>query len=215
MAEPTPELTPQEQTFVEEYCKDRNAVRAALAAGLSDTYFAASVAASRLLKTVQIRAAVKYILRVQAKRLNMTVPDCVREWAILGKSDLDDYDVDADGRVVTRPGVPKSAMRAVKKVKRTRTERLTGRGDNQELTVEIRTEIELHGKEGPLAKLYEHLHGALPGEAKAEGVSVEMLTRILASLGARQLQPGGTAGADTGGNAVDPQSGAAEPRVPE
>ncbi len=213
MAESVPSLTPQQQQFVLEYCKDKNQVRAALAAGLSDDYFAASTAAKRLLKTVEIRTAIKAVFRVQAKRLKTEVPDIVREWAILGKSDLDDYEVDADGRLRTRPGVPRSALRAVKRVKQTRTERLTGRGDNQVLTVEIKTEIELHGKEGPLKDLYAHLHGVLPGEKK-EQAAVEAVTALLATLGARQPQPVGT-GATPASNPVVPESGAAEPGVPQ
>jgi phage terminase small subunit len=204
MAGSVPQLTPQEQTFVEEYCKDRNVVRAALAAGLSDNYFAASTAGHRLLKTVQIRAAVKAVLRVQARRLKAEVPDVVREWAILAKSDLDDYEVDAGGRLRPRPGVPRSALRAVKKFKQTRTERLRGSGDAQELTVEIRTEIELHGKEGPLAKLYEHLHGVLPGEQKATELTVESAAALLAALGSRRPQPGGGGGTAGGAAPADP-----------
>ena len=58
MAESAPDLTTQEQQFAEEYCKDRNQVRAALASGLSGTYFGAAQAARALLKKPQIRAAV-------------------------------------------------------------------------------------------------------------------------------------------------------------
>lgn len=188
MAEPVPPLSAQEQRFVEEFAKDKIQVRAALAAGLSGDYFAAAQAARLLLKKPQIRAAVKYVLKTQERRLRMGVPDVVREWAILGRSDLDDYQLTDDGRITTRPGVPRSALRAVKRVKVTRTERLTGRGDAQELTVEYRAEIELHAKEGPLAKLHEHLHGVLPGETKTE-IPVDVATRILAEHRAR-IEPG-------------------------
>jgi phage terminase small subunit len=212
MAESVPDLTPQEQTFVEEYCKDKNQVRAALAAGLSPTYFGASQAARTLLKNPQIRDAVHAIFRTQARRLKTEVPDVLREWAILGTSDLTDYVVDDKGRVTTAPGVPRSALRAVKKVKQTRTEKLTGRGEAQELTVEVRTEIELHAKDGPLTKLYEHLHGALPGEqAKGGGgIPIEHAVEFAEFLAARRLS-----GVVPSGVPVVPEDGAAEPGVPE
>lgn len=190
MAEPVPNLTPQQQTFVEEYCKDRNQVRAALAARLSESYFAAAQAARVLLKNPQIRSAIKAVLRVQARRLKMEVPDIAREWAILARSDLDDYEVTPEGRLTTRPGVPRSALRAVKKVKQTRTERLSGRGDAQVLTVEIHTEFELHAKEGPLAKLDERLHGVLPGEKPpAGGIPVEHAIEFAEYLARKRSVP--------------------------
>ena len=205
------DLTPEQQRFVEEYAKDKNQVRAALAAGLSESYFAAAQAARSLLKNPQIRASVRYVLRLQAKRLKTEVPDVVREWAILGKSDLDDYELTPDGRLTTRPGVPRSALRAVKKVKLTRTERLTGRGDGQELTVEHKAEIELHAKEGPLAKLYEHLHGVLPGEVKAEGMSIADAIRLRDELARR----GRVAGDVQQPVPVVPEAGAADGGVPQ
>lgn len=209
-------LTPQHQRFVEEYAKDRNGVRAALAAGLSPDYFPAATAARKLLKNAQIRSAIRFVLRTQARRLRTAVPDVVREWAILGKSDLDDYAVSADGSVTTKPGVPRSALRAVKKVKQTRTERLTGRGDNQELTVEVRTEIELHAKEGPLAKLFEHLHGVLPGEATKQGggIPIEHAIEFAEFLAAKRVREG-LRGVVPGGVPVVPEAGSAEPGVPE
>lgn len=210
MPDSMPDLTPQEQTFAEEYAKDRNQVRAALAAGLSGTYFAAAQAARLLLKKPQIRKAVTHILRVQAKRLKTEVPDVVREWSVMGKSDITDYVVDADGKLDVAPGVPKAALRAVKKVKQTRTERLTGRGEDQQLTVEIRTELELHDKPAALAKLYEHLHGVLPGE-KAKEIPVEVAARLLALAGAHAA---GT-GSAPGGDAVGAEPGSAEPGVPQ
>jgi hypothetical protein len=214
MAESAPlDLSPQEQRFVEEYCKDKNQVRAALAAGLSSTYFGAAQAARVLLKNPQIRTAVRRVFAVQSRRLKTEIPDVVREWAILGKSDLTDYVVDDDGRVTTAPGVPRSALRAVKKVKQTRTERLDRQSN--ELVVELKTEIELHGKDGPLAKLYEHF-GAVPGEEKA-GANVELAATLAALLAARLPAgggPGGTAGPVPGGPAVGAEPGAAGPGVP-
>ena len=211
MSDTPPELSAQQLAFVQEYAKDRNGVRSALAAGLADTYSAANEQARTLLQNPAIKYWLRRVWNTQKRRLKTGVPELVREWATLGLSDLTDYVVTDDGRLSVAPGVPRSALRAVKKFKQTRTSRLTDGGDG--LVEEVRTEIELHGKEGSLKALYDHLHGPLPGEDKGE-VSVETVTRILAAAGARQLQPGGT-GTAPAGDAVVPQPRTAEPGVPQ
>lgn len=212
---PLPEISAEHLRFVEEYIKDRNIVRAALAAELSSTYQAAAEHGRQLLKKPEIRAWVRYVFNAQARRLKTAVPDVVREWAILGKSDLDDYVVGPDGRLTTAPGVPRSAMRAVKKFKQTRTERLSG----DSLTVETRTELELHDKGGPLRALYDHLHGPLPGES-ADGriPAADILGQVAAEVLAAQSESGaagGTAGQAEGGAAVDPEAGSAGAGLPQ
>jgi hypothetical protein len=212
---PLPEISAEHLRFVEEYVRDRNIVRAALAAGLSANYKSAAELGRRLLEDVGIRAWVRHVFNVQARRLKTAVPDVVREWAILGKSDLDDYVVGPDGRLTTAPGVPRSAMRAVKKFKQVRTERL--RGDT--LTVETRTEIELHDKGGPLKALYDHLHGPLPGETP-DGLpsALDTLAEVAAEVMAADPQPGppgGTEGEATGKPAVGAQAGTAGSGLPQ
>jgi phage terminase small subunit len=210
-----PEISAAHLRFCEEYTKDRNATRAALAAGLSESYFSAADQASDLLKKPEIRIWVKHLFGVQARRLKTAVPDVVREWAILGKSDLTDYIVDQSGRVTVAPGVPRSALRAVKKVKQIRTTRLTGGGDT--LSEEVRTEIELHAKDGPLKALYDHLHGPLPGEDKTSG-TIELAATIAALIAARQPDAGPAGGAgetEPGSYPVVAEPGAAGAGVPE
>jgi phage terminase small subunit len=209
-ADAIPQLTPQQQTFCEEYAKDKNGVRAALAAGLSETYFAASVTASRLLKTVEIRTAIRRILKIQAKRLKTEVPDVVREWAIIGRADVTDYVTDQDGKVTTAPGVPKAALRAVKKVKQTKTERLK----DSELTVVTVTEIDLHDKLSALSKLFEHLHGVLPGEKPSGGgIPIEYAVEFAEFVAARNAARAAAVGAS--GVPVVPEAGVAESSVPQ
>lgn len=211
-----PEISAEHMRFVEEYTKDRNGTRAAFAADLSATYFGAAQAARTLLKNPQIRAAVKHVFGVQARRLRTELPDIIREWAILGRSDLDDYALDAEGRVTTVPGVPRAALRAVRKVKLTRTETLRGTGEGSRIVVETRADIELHDKAGPLKALYEHFHGALPGEQGA--TESDALGRLAALVNARRPVPdraGGGGGGPGAGAAVDPAAGAAEPGVPQ
>lgn len=215
MAESAPELSAQEQVFVEEYAKDRNGVRSALAAGFGKSYTAASEQARQLLQKPVIRYWLRRVWGVQSRRLKTAPSDVVREWAIIGKSDLTDYVVDAEGRVSVAPGVPRSALRAVKKVKQLRTERLTGPPGRQELVVELRTEIELHGKDNALASLYDHF-GALPGgkpEGGGESLGIDVLGRLGALRAARRPEPGG-AGPALGPAPVEPEPGAAGGSVP-
>jgi phage terminase small subunit len=213
MADLPVDVSAEHVRFCEEYCKDRNGTRAALAAGLASERIRAANVASELLRKPYIRDLVRRVFREQARRLKTGVPDLVREWAVLGKSDLTDYVVAADGRLDVAPGVPRSALRAVKKVKQTRTERLSG----ETLTVETKTEIELHGKEGPLAKLYEHLHGVLPGEGTNDDAA-RVLSAVDAYLAARLARPGGGgggAGDAQAGPPVDEPAGGAGGGVPE
>jgi phage terminase small subunit len=209
MAEPVPFLSDKELRFVEEYSKDRNGVRAALAAGVHTSYFHAAQAAHVLLKKPEIRSAIRKVWAVQAKRLRAEVPDIVREWAVVGTADVTDYAVDADGRVRSLPGVPKVALRAVKKVKQTRTEKLDR---NNGLTVEVKTEIELHDKLRALSDLYKHLHGALPGETAGSGTEmpVEYAAEFAEFLAAKRLR--GVVPADV---PVVPETGGSAAGVPE
>jgi hypothetical protein len=212
---PLPEISAEHIRFVEEYVKDRNIVRAALAAGLSANYKSAAEIGRRLLENDGIRTWVRYVFHVQARRLKTAVPVVVREWAILGKSDLDDYVIGSDGRLTTAPGVPRSALCAVKKFKQVRAERL--RGDT--LTVETRTEVELHDKGGPLKALYDHLHVPLPGETP-DGLpsALDTLAEVAAEVMAGEPQPGPPGGAEgeaTDTPAVGAQAGAAGGGLPQ
>lgn len=213
MGAPLPELTPQQQQFAEEYAKDKNGVRAALAVGLSTSYQAACEAASQLLRKPEMRQALRRIWGIQAKRIKTAVPDIVREWAVIGTSDVTDYVVGEDGKLGVAPGVPKAALRAVKKIKQTRSEHVKP----GETVVEVRTEIELHDKLAALAKLHDHLHGVLPGEDRANA-NVELAARLAALLAARQpaaVGPGVPGGPVPGGEPVGAEPGAAGGGVPE
>lgn len=209
---PLPEISAAELRFVEEYCKDRNGTRAALAAGLTADPARAADVAHDAARKPDIKVWIRHVFRLQARRLKTEVPDVVREWAVMGKSDITDYTVDDKGRVDVLPGVPRVALRAVKKVKTTRTMRLSGKGEDAALVEEVRVEIELHDKNTPLAKLYDHLHGALPGDAKpAGGMTIDDAVRLRDDL-ARLARVGSNV---PGAVPVVPEGGAAVGGVPE
>lgn len=213
---PLPEVSEQHLRFIEEYCKDKNGTRAALAAGLTSNPQSARVIAARLLADVSIKRWVRKLLREQAKRLKFNPGKVLRNWMLAAHADQHCFVITDDGRLETAPGVPREFIRAVRKWKWTKTVRVKDQG--RTLEEETRGEVELRDPFGPECKLMEHF-GALPGEGvKGGGVSVEVVGRILAHF-ADRLAPGGGGGAAAGslppGGAVAGEPGAAGPSLPE
>lgn len=207
---PLPEISEQHLLFVQEFVKDRNKVRAGLAAKLSPTYQGASAAARALLQKPPIKRWVRHLLGQQAKALKFKPSKVLRNWMVAATADLTYFEVDGDGRLTTAPGVPREFLRAVRKVKQTRTETLTGRGDAAQLEVTIKTDIELRDPFGPECKLMEHF-GELEDKAKP-GVSLDVVGRVLAHFAdelAAARDAAGRAAADGGGGAVGGEPGSA------
>jgi hypothetical protein len=197
-----PEISEAELRFVEEYCKDKNGTRAALAAGVSTTYQGARQAASKLLTKPDIKSWVRYLLGRQAKALKFRPSKVLRNWMLAATTDLTYFEVTADGRLTTAPGVPREYLRAVRKMKQTRTE-FGGK-------VEVKTEIELRDPFGPETKLMEH-YGELPPEPSGGGMTIEDAVRLRDAL-ARRARLGGDL---PGGVPVVPEGGAADGGVPQ
>lgn len=204
---PLPEISEAELRFVEEYCKDRNGTRAAFAAGLSSNYQAARQAAVKVLANADIKAWVRHLLGRQAKALKFKPSRVTRNWMLAATADLTYFEVTADGKLTTAPGVPREYLRAVRKIRQTRTESL---GKDNSLTVEVKTDIELRDPFGPETKLMEHF-GALPGETKpAGGMTIDDAVRLRDEL-ARLARVGGDV---PGAVPVVPEGGAAGGGVP-
>lgn len=203
-----PEISEVELRFVEEYCKDRNGTRAAFAAGLSSTYQSARQAAYKLLTNDDIKAWVRHLLRRQARAVKFSPSRVTRNWMLAATADLTYFEVTADGKLTTAPGVPREYLRAVRKIKQTRTERL---GRDNELAVETRTEIELRDPFGPETKLMEHF-GELPAEStQAGGMTIADAVRLRDDL-ARLARVGTNV---PGAVPVVPEGGAAVGGVPQ
>lgn len=211
---PLPDISEQQMLFVQEYAKDRNGVRAALAAGFVTSYQAACEQARQLLRKPEIKQWVKSLLRRQAKALKFKPSKTLRNWMLASTADLTYFEVDKDGRLTTAPGVPREYLRAVRKLKQTRTEKL---GKDNNLTVEVRTELELRDPFGPECKLMEHF-GELKGEEAANGPGpLDILGRLAALAVAQQSareRGGQPADGGAGGAAVAPEA-AAGGGVPE
>jgi phage terminase small subunit len=70
-------LPPNQKIFVDEYVKDRNGKRAAIASGYSEK--TAEQQASRLLRNVKVKAAIDLILLNAQKRAETTLDDILNE----------------------------------------------------------------------------------------------------------------------------------------
>jgi phage terminase small subunit len=147
------DLTPKQQAFVLEYAKDRNATAAARRAGYSERT-ARQMGAENLSKPV-IRRAVDEALAAATERAQLDAADVLREWAILGRSDIGDV-LDFTGtepRLRPACEIPEHARRAISGVKVRRY--VEGKGEAAR-TVEV-VEFKLWPKPDALEKLGRHL----------------------------------------------------------
>lgn len=148
-------LTPRQARFVAEYLIDLNASAAALRAGYSPK--TAPSQGQRLLKNVEVAAAIQDGKDARAKRTEITQDRVIEETARLAFSNVTHYQVDASGNVSPAPGAPQNAMAAVASIKR--TARFVKVGKKRRQVVDV--EIKLWDKPGSLKLAGRHV--ALPG----------------------------------------------------
>jgi hypothetical protein len=159
----TKHLTPQQQRFVEAYVTGKSAADAAAEAGYrAENRHLLRVNAARVLATPRVRAEIDKRLVVVAKRTGVTAERAVRELETLAMSCVDNYVVDADGRLGLRDGAPKSALKAVQRFKY----RLIPRADGPPI---VEVEIALWDKLGALKTLGRHLGVFLPQVKEPDG----------------------------------------------
>jgi phage terminase small subunit len=89
MAEKQNKLSPMRQRFVNEYLKDLNATQAAIRAGYSEK--TAYSQGQRLLKKVEVKAAVDAAIARRNKRLEVDQDKVIRELAKVALADIKDY----------------------------------------------------------------------------------------------------------------------------
>lgn len=143
-------LSPAYQKFVQEYCKDFNATRAAKSAGYSEN--TAGQKGYQLLKIVEVSRAI-------ANRLDehgMSAAEATERMADMARANLRAFTrVDEDGHRVIDLSTPEaeSMLHVVRKMKSTTKE--LGDGD----VIERKVEIELHDAKDALHKILK-AHGA-------------------------------------------------------
>jgi phage terminase small subunit len=167
---PATGLTPQQEAFVAEYLVDLNAKQAAIRAGYSPK--TAETQGTRLFRNVQVKAAVERALEKRTQRVQITQDRVLEELGGLAFSNVDDYAVSSEGRLVPAEGRAPEVMRAVSSIKyRTRTE------PGEPPTTVTEVEFRLWDKPGSVKLAGRHV-GLFPNEVKV-GLNEDTLAGIL------------------------------------
>lgn len=131
--------------FAIEYAVDFNATRAALAVGYSEGC-AQNVGCS-MLKDPEVKKMVNAELARHGESVRVSARRVLRELEVLGYSDVNHYEVDADtGKVTLAEGAPRSAKRAIKAIEYDVT--YSNKGDRY-----VKTKIKLWDKPTALTNL--------------------------------------------------------------
>lgn len=154
-------LGPKQSRFVEEYLVDLNATQAAIRAGYSAK--AAEVQGCRLLRNVKVAGAVADAQAKRSERLEITLDKWLRELAILGFSDIQNYiNIDDYGCIVAKTfeEMPEGTSRALEVCEEIRTIKdEPGTKDKKSETTILNSRIrfKMHDKLGALEKIGKHL----------------------------------------------------------
>jgi phage terminase small subunit len=116
---PSKKLNARQELFVQEYLKDYNATQAAIRAGYSKD--AAGPIGCRLLKDANISLRVESAKEEKINRVKIEQDDVLRELLIVMKSDVDDFRVDENNRLVPREGISPQSTKAISGVRHKRT----------------------------------------------------------------------------------------------
>lgn len=172
-------LNPNQLAFVEHYLatRPRNATAAYMLA-YDCKRTTAGVEGCRLLKTPKVVEEIERREAEIARKVGMSAGRIRREIAAVAFSDVSHYMIDDAGEIALRPGAPKSALRAVSKVKR-KTRTLIRRDANGDAQPVTETEVEIHLWDKP---------SALRLAAQHKG----MLVNRLAGPNGEPLPPGAT-----------------------
>lgn len=147
-------LTPKQHLFIQEYIKDFNASRAAIAAGYSQK--TASEMGYENLNKPHLQRAIAEVIQVRGERISREGDDVVRKlWEAMEADPIDYLVVESDGSIRAMPleEIPVETRRLITKmrVKRRRV------GENTEIE---EFEITLMSKDRALELLAKH-HGLL------------------------------------------------------
>lgn len=199
-----PPLCERELAFCAEYVRDRNATRAALAAGLTANPASAAQLGYRLLRKVQVREFIQAATEAVAARYRLDLEAVLAELALVALSDVGEYALTPDGRVEVAAGGHPAARRAVRRVRvtdaRTKDTRPDGTTRRRRMTV---VEIELHDKLAALRLLYDHFRQLVPkatvtpADADRQTAGTALQARLAAILQVSQTHPGRADGCET------------------
>lgn len=167
-----PKLAPKQQLFVQEYLKDLNATRAAIAAGYSKR--SARQVAHRMLTNDDIQAAVASAKAARSERVQLDADMVLVELDAVARSNIADVlriEVFDDGTFLISPKdlskLPERVQRGIKSIEQTVTERLSPDGGEPLKTVKLK--IEMHSKTAGLRMVMDHLGMDAPKKLEHTG----------------------------------------------
>lgn len=162
------------QLFVDEYLIDLNASKAAKRAGFGTTQQSAGELGYRLLKKVEIRRAIRKAFRKRLERIRMTSDQVLKELAIIGLSDVQDYEVnDVTGRLISLGN--RKASKAVQSVKIKKYSRTNDKGETE---TEVTTEYKLWDKLKAIELMMRHMGMLDNGETGQPITDTERRRRV-------------------------------------
>ncbi len=131
----------------------------------------------RLLQDATVQARIRELQEERAERTQIRADQVLHELALVGFSNVEDYDVDGDGRLVLREGAHPDALRAVAAVKRKVLKTSTRiRSDEDEETTEteqlVEVDIKTWNKNSALDSLAKHLGMFGPDGSKSNPLHV-------------------------------------------
>lgn len=164
-------LSPKELRFCQAMLTEKDQTAAAIKAKYSPK--TAAQQATRLLKKVNIKKKIATLRKKADERTLITRERIENELAIIAFADMKDYvTIGDEGQVTlkTFEQMPKDASRAVKSVEEIRRIMGYGKGDGEEIILEVRTRYHHHDKLDAIEKLIK-LKGYYPKQELPEGVS--------------------------------------------
>jgi phage terminase small subunit len=148
------ELSPKRRRFVEEYLIDLNAAQAAVRAGYSTRN--ADTVSHRLMQSDSVKAAISEGLKAKAEAAAIKAEAVVKELAVVGFSNVDNFLTFPDGEIVLRSSetIPREIKGAISEISSTHTQHGTN------------IKLKLHNKVNALETL-SRLLGFFPEQKKA------------------------------------------------
>jgi phage terminase small subunit len=174
-------LNPKQWRFVQEYLIDLNGAAAYRRAGYKvSSAESARAAASRLLRKVNVAAAVAAAMQARAERTQITQDRVVQELATIAFSSYFNYEVGDNGEVMVAEGGPPEAARALAAVTHKRKEVTVGPGRTPVILMS-ETSVRLWDKRSALHLLGKHL-GLWREQPEAENPQDACYRALLAQL---------------------------------
>lgn len=110
------ELTDKQKRFCEEYIVDLNATQAAIRAGYSKK--TANEQGAQHLVKLSIQEYIQQLQKERSERTQITADRVIQELALIGFSNVEDFDVDDYGKISLNEGAKPESKRSIASIKR-------------------------------------------------------------------------------------------------